>query len=389
MSSPAMVHPTAPNARIRVLINGLHARSGGGVTYLRNILPSLAEDPELELHLFLHSEQFDLVENLDDRIRVHLFDFKPGIAYLLIWEQFCLPILARLMAVDITFSPANYGPLLAPGTIILLRNALSVGGRETRPFKRLYWLALSLMTLVSLACSRHAVAVSRFALKTLTFGFDRILRDRLSVIYHGVSPIYFPGSKRRSESSFLLAVADIYIQKNLHTLLDAMPAILREFPDLTLIIAGSKIDHGYYDELIGLIETLGLQSKVRFIDSVPPATLVELYRNCTVFVFPSTVETFGNPLVEAMACGSPIACSTTAAMPEIVEGCAEFFNPFVSASIADAVLRLLRDPHRRQELESLGIARARRFSWKENAQQLAGVIRLAASQKPPRGNAPA
>lgn len=361
--------------RIRVLINGLHARSGGGVTYLRNILPALANHRDLELHLFLHVSQYGVVGEIDDRVRVHLFNFKPGIAYLLAWEQFCLPIFARLMSVDVTFSPANYGPLLAPRSVILLRNALSVVGRETRPLKRLYWLTLSLMTLLSLACSQHAIAVSRFALKTLTFGFDRFIRDKLSVVYHGVTPTYSPGHSRGSEAPFLLAVADIYIQKNLHTLLEAMPLILREHTELTLIIAGRKIDSGYYDELTNLIRRLHLEPFVRFVDSVPPPQLADLYRRCAVFVFPSTVETFGNPLVEAMACGAAIACSTTAAMPEIVGECAEFFDPFNATDLARAVLRLLSDPVRRTQLGTCGMNRAHRFSWQESAQQVAVIFR--------------
>jgi glycosyltransferase involved in cell wall biosynthesis len=365
--------------KIRVLINGIHARSGGGVTYLHNMLPALATHQDLELHLFVHVDQLEIIGRIDDRIRVHLFDFRPGIAYLLVWEQLCLPVLARLMSVDITFSPANYGPLFAPGSIILLRNALSVAGRETRPLKRLYWLALSCMTLLCLGSSQHAIAVSRFALKTLTFGFDRLLRHRLSVVYHGVSSIYSAADTARDDTPTLLAVADIYIQKNLHSLLDAMPAILAEYPHTRLIIAGRKIDSDYYDELIAKIEALRFSASVQFIDNVPPATLVDLYRRCTVFVFPSTVETFGNPLVEAMACGAAIASSATAAMPEIVGECAEFFDPFDPTDIADAVLRLLHDPARRAELGSAGIRRAQGFSWQSSAQRAADIFRRAVS----------
>ncbi len=375
-----MTPGSASARKIRVLINGLHARSGGGVTYLHNILPMLAEYPDLELHLFIHTDQFDIIGDVDERIRVHLLTLKPGIAYLLAWEQICLPILARLMRVDITFSPANYGPLFAPGSIILLRNALTVAGRETRPLKRLYWVALSCMTLLSLTASRHAIAVSGFALKTLTFGFARFLRRRLSVVYHGVGMIYSPGQVVTVDSPFLLAVADIYIQKNLHTLLKAMPLVLRSYPTLRLLIAGRQIDIGYYNELVKTIRRLNLESSIQFIDNVPPAELVELYRSCILFVFPSTVETFGNPLVEAMACGAPIACSTTAAMPEIVGDSAEFFDPFDSRSLAQTIVRLLQDPARREDLKRRGIERVRGFSWKESARQVAEIFRQCANR---------
>lgn len=379
---PVLAPSTMPKRKIRVLINGIHARSGGGVTYLLNMLPALAEHSDIEFHLFLHAEQYGTISDIDDRIRVHLFDMKTGIVYLLFWEQTCLPILARLMRADLTFSPANYGPLLAPGPIILLRNALSVVGRETRPLKRLYWLALSLMTLLSLSFSRHALAVSNFALKTLTFGFDRFLRGRLSIVYHGVSTLYSPTPTGDTHPPFLLAVADIYIQKNLHTLLDAMPTILKGFPTVKLIIAGRKIDNGYFEELMERVHRLHLNESVEFIGSVPPTQLVDLYRRCTLFVFPSTVETFGNPLVEAMACGVPIACSNTAVMPEIVGDCAEFFDPSNATDIAGSVLRLLSDPNHRKELGQRGVNRAARFSWQESAQRLTDVFRRSALLAP-------
>ncbi|MDP6258897.1 MAG: hypothetical protein QGH63_07385, partial [Rhodospirillales bacterium] len=123
--------------RLRVLVNGIHAKSGGGVTYLRNILPLLAEDQELEIHLFLHREQFDLFSFLNERIRIHLLNFHSGFFSNLFWEQFALPILAKIMSVDVTVSLANYGPLAAPAQIIMLRKSLAVAGRETRPIKRL------------------------------------------------------------------------------------------------------------------------------------------------------------------------------------------------------------------------------------------------------------
>ena len=161
---------------IRVLVNGIHAKSGGGVTYLRNIMPLLAEDDDLELHLFLHRDQFALFGVIDERIRVHLLDFSNGFFTNLIWEQLVLPLLAKSMSVDVTVSPANYGPLMAPRQIIMLRNSLAVVGRETRIIKRLYWFGLALMTGLSLLTCRRAIAVSDYARSALTFGMGRVFR---------------------------------------------------------------------------------------------------------------------------------------------------------------------------------------------------------------------
>ena len=89
------------------------------------MLPLLAADPELELTLFLKRDQAPLFSPIDERVRARLFDFGGGLLRLLAWEQIVLPVLAWRMGADVTFSPANYGPLLAPGPVILLRNALA------------------------------------------------------------------------------------------------------------------------------------------------------------------------------------------------------------------------------------------------------------------------
>ena len=112
-----------PNDRIRVLVNGIHAKSGGGVTYLRNMLPLLAEDEALELHLFLHRGQCDLFGSVDEKVQVHILEYSNSLLLDVLWEQFVLPIHAKVLSVDVTFSPANFGPLLAPRPIIMLRNS--------------------------------------------------------------------------------------------------------------------------------------------------------------------------------------------------------------------------------------------------------------------------
>lgn len=374
---------TQPVSRppLRVLMNALHAKSGGGVTYLQNMLPLLADDPELELHLFIDVDQFALFDPVDERIRLHLFSFGQGLAGLLLWEQLCLPYLARVMKADVIFSPANFGPVLSRQTIILLRNSLAVAGRETRITRRIYWAGLAGMTFLSLITCRRAIAVSEYACQVLTFGLRRRLQNRLRVIYHGVATHYLASTalNRRGgpeeSGAFLLVVADIYVQKNLHVLLESFSMLRPLFPRLTLKVAGRKIDVDYFDELQRQIRRLSIEDSVTFLGSVPAQQLRDLYERCVVFVFPSTVETFGNPLVEAMACGAPVACSNTAAIPEIAGEAAEYFDPLSAESLKQAIERLLRDSELRSELTGKARRRAARFSWSRTAAATSEVIK--------------
>jgi glycosyltransferase involved in cell wall biosynthesis len=366
--------------RLRILVNGIHAKSGGGVTYLKNILPILAEDAELELHLFIHKEQFELFEVVDERIRVHLLDYRNGFFFNLVWEQFALPILARSMSIDVTVSPANYGPLMAPAQVIMLRNSLAVAGKETRPIKRLYWAGLTIMTALSLLTCQRAIAVSNYARKALTFGISQRLQSKVSVIYHGVRETFVPPETERS-GNFLLAVSDIYVQKNLHILINALGELRRSNPDIVLKLAGKAIDQGYLNELKDAIRLEKLEDAVEFLGEMNSDQLLVLYQNCIAFVFPSTVETFGNPLVEAMACGAPIVSSNTAAMPEILGEAAIYFDPLNARDIAAQIGEILANGDLRLRLSQTALQRAAMFSWRNTARQTADVIKSVAPDR--------
>jgi glycosyltransferase involved in cell wall biosynthesis len=328
----------------------------------------------LELHLFLHRDQFALFGAIHERVRIHLLDFPAGFFSNLVWEQLALPIFARVMRVDVTLSLANYGPLAAPSQIIMLRNSLAVVGKETRLFKRLYWVGLTVMTALSLFASKRAIAVSRYARGALSFGFGDQLQNKVAVVYHGVNDAFRPSARDRS-GDYLLAVSDIYVQKNLHTLIHALATLKKSFPDIVLKIAGRPIDAEYMAELKAVIAAEDLTNSVEFLGMCSTDQLLHLYQDCKLFVFPSTVETFGNPLVEAMACGAPIASSNSAAMPEILGNAAVFFDPLDTSDMADQIGSLLADDAARERLSRNALMRAQRFSWQLTAQQTADVIK--------------
>ncbi len=370
----AMSREFLKSDRLRVLVNGIHAKSGGGVTYIRNILPLLAEDQELEIHLFIHCDQFEVLNVLSEHVRIHLLNFRSNFFYNLFWEQFALPVLAKIMSVDVTISPANYGPLAAPAQIIILRNSLAVAAKETRPIKRLYWGGLTLMTALSLLTCRRAIAVSDYARKALTFGLSKHFQKKVTVVYHGVGE-KFNADVSIERQNFLLAVSDIYVQKNLHTLIRALEEVRKTFPDIVLKIAGKAIDLGYFNEIQRVLNHANMNDAVEFLGEKKTDELVALYQKCKLFIFPSTVETFGNPLVEAMACGTPIISSNTSAMPEILGDAGQYFDPLNVHDMVDQIILLLEDDETRFELGKRAFQRARLFSREVTAKQTIEIIK--------------
>ncbi len=370
----------ARHSRLRILFNGLHSKSGGGVTYLRNMVPLMADDPAIDLHLCLHEDQAGLLADGIEGVTVHFLDFRSGFWRLLIQEQLMVPKLAKRIGADVTFSPANYGPILAPRPVILLRNALSVAFVERRPVLLAYWALLYLATALSLLFSRRAIAVSDYALTAAAGGLMKLIRRPIAVIPHGVSGDFSPPEEDAARDGFLLAVSDIYVQKNLETLIAALARLRPDHPDLTLKIAGRPVDRAYFERLQRRAAEADLQDSVEFLGELATDELVTLYRRCRVFVFPSTAETFGNPLLEAMACGAPIACSNTAAMPEVAGDGAIFFDPNDAGDMAEAIGRFLDDGALSREMSAKALARAGGFSWRRTADETVAVLKSAADR---------
>lgn len=351
--------------KTRVLVNALHARTGGGVTYLRNMLPLLATDPNLEIHLCAHQDQRDVLPIEIQNIQYHFLDFERGFWRVLMREQFILPKLARQLKVDITFSPANYGPIFAPNTVVMLRNAVSVGFVERRPIKLAYWGLLFFATLVSLAASKRAIAVSKYASRVGTGFMWEWTRSKVDIIPHGVDIRFCVDIEISRDENLVLAVSDIYVQKNFKNLLLAFSHLVEANVDIKLKIAGRPIDLEYLEELNAIVKEKNLSKNVEFLGSLNVDELIALYQKCGVFVFPSTVETFGNPLVEAMACGAPIACSNAAAMPEVLGDAGLYFDPNDIDDMRAKLSELLSSDILRNDFSKKAEKRSREFSWEK------------------------
>lgn len=368
-----------PRRNIVLLFNCLHSKTGGGLNYLRAMLPLLANAPDIKLHLCVHeNQQLEEIEKLEDKITVHRVNSDEGFPGLHIYEQFRLSKLEREIGADVTFSPANYGPLSSRNSIIMLRNSLSVGLLERRPMKILYWLALYAATVISIVRAKRVIVVSSYALYAASGGLTKIIRNRVSIIYHGVSDIFKPPLSGKEREKFVLTVSDIYVQKNLKNLILALNDVVKERPDTKLLVVGRPIDVVYFQEVEHLISKLNLENHVEFLGGLPQSDLVKLYQTCGVFAFPSLIETFGNPLVEAMRCGAPIVTSCTAAMPEVVKDAALLFEPDKPEQIANSIVDVLSNPDLANDLSRKSIQRGADFSWTKSANKAISVIREAA-----------
>jgi glycosyltransferase involved in cell wall biosynthesis len=183
---------------------------------------------------------------------------------------------------------------------------------------------------------------------------------------------------------FVLFVSSLWSYKNCDGLLRAWRIARNELPGRQLAIVGAGRDERYVAELHTLVAQLGIGDDVVFVGAVPLEETVNFYRAADVFVYPSLNETFGLPILEAMACGCPVVTSEVSAMPETAGGAALLADPTAPESVARAIVESAQ-PGNRDRLLDLGFARAAQFTWAATAAETLDVYReVAAKRKAPK-----
>jgi glycosyltransferase involved in cell wall biosynthesis len=274
--------------------------------------------------------------------------------------------LVKLTASDTFFSPGYSAPLFCASPFILTLHDLNHIDRpeNSSPLKRLYYA-----TVLKRACHCAAavVTVSEFS-RGQILAWSGVPPSKVVNVGCGVDPEYRPGiAPRQLPFPYLLCVSNRKRHKNEFRTVEAfarsvLPAEMR------LVFTG-----GSTPELAAYIERQNLASRVNFVGVVPDAQLPSLYGQAEALVFASLYEGFGLPVLESMACGTPVVTSNTSALPEIAGGAALLVDPVSVPQIAGAMERIVSDSALREQLREKGLAQAARFLWEDT---IARVRRL-------------
>ena len=229
------------------------------------------------------------------------------------------------------------------------------------------------------------IAVSRHTKDTIVERLG-VAPDRIVVVHHGVDDRFRPApaaqvaalrSKLGLSGPYLLFVGTAEPRKNLLRLVDAFAMLCRRRPgDLELVLAG-KAAWGSAS-LRARITARGLGARIRLPGHIAGSDLPALYSGAAMFVLPSLAEGFGMPILEAMACGVPVAASNTTALPEVYGDAALGLDPTNTEAIAFALERVLDDSTLRADLIMRGLKRAACFSWEASARKTLGVFEAVA-----------
>ena len=359
---------------IAINLSLVGAKPTGLATYAKNLIPHLGL-PNLTL---LASETFPRSPNLANprhEIPANLTaeQGKAGHFRRLQWTQFQLPPLLRETRSTLLFSPVPEAPLSRQVRSIVVVHDLI-------PLRFPHWTAP--LTLYArfyvpqvLAQAQHIICNSKATADDIVNYFQIPARKITPILLaHDAANFRVIESSSQPNTAsrpyfFYLGRVDPY--KNLQRVISAFAALPEDYD---LWIAGSA-DRRYTPLLEAQAQALGVGDRIKFLEYVPYAELPVLLNRAIALVFPSLWEGFGFPVLEAMACGTPVITSNLSSLPEVAGDAALLVDPYSEAEITAAMQTIATDAGMRSELRSAGLARASQFSWAKTGKVTAELLR--------------
>jgi glycosyltransferase involved in cell wall biosynthesis len=363
--------------------------TGGTETYAQELIPELvAAAPHVRFTAFVNREAAaergrpwgELIPAITVPVRArNRFDWVRG-------EQLLLPALAERAGVDLVHSLGNTAPAWGRFRRVVTIHDLA---HRLAPEAHLGVMGLGMRLLVPLGAHRsHRIIVDAASTRGDLARLLRVPPSKVDVVPLGLGAwrrvAVLPASEIRARLNadarpIVLSVSAKRRHKNLLRLVDGLALIPAERRPL-LVLPGYRTPHE--DELRQRAAALGVGDDIRFLGWVGAEELEGLYAAAACFVFPSLLEGFGLPVLEAMARGVPVACSAEGALGEVAGDAALRFDPRSAAAIASAVERLLADRGEADRLRAAGLARAATFSWTATATETLSVYEHTRSRLP-------
>jgi glycosyltransferase involved in cell wall biosynthesis len=369
---------------MKITINALSVTIGGGLTYLLNLLPQLSKiDGENEYLLLVDKviAKKILNETFGKNIKVITFP-KLNVVLRILIEQFYLPWFLHKNKVDLLYSPADIGVILSPAktNILAMRNpSLYTDLKIKRNIYRKWRInILRYLARISANRAQRIISVSESWRKQISEKM-RVPASKIVVIHHGISKRFSNSCDEDAISPLIkdciLSVSTVYRNKNFVNLIKAFSILVKNHSiKNNLVIIGRNSDKTYFDEMEREIKVNKIEKRVYLLREINYYSLINYYRHASVFVFPSYLETFGHPLLEAMISQVPIAASDIPVFREICENAAIYFDPHNPYDIADKIISILENKELRDQLVNRSALRKDCFTWEKSANALLKVF---------------
>lgn len=299
-----------------------------------------------------------------------------------IWEQLLLPKLIKTSNADILHCTSNTAPLglsiplvLTLHDIIFMEKKIGSNSSMYQNLGRIYrrWVVPRVLKRV-----HTVITVSNFEKRNIETAFPHLQKNIITV-YNGVSSRFKPmdiptegQSLKFDKGDFWLLLGNTDPKKNLRNTLMAYAFYLeRSAHKKRLFLA--DLDHAYLEKLLKEFDLLTIKDFIVVEEYIAHDKLVEVYNGAFAFLYPSIRESFGLPLLEAMACGTPVVTSNTSAIPEVAGDNVVYTDPMDIESIAAGMLKLEDESQLYSSLVSKGLARSEAFSWEHTGKHTLAI----------------
>ena len=223
-----------------------------------------------------------------------------------------------------------------------------------------------------------------FSKQSILRAYSELDEKKVVVVPYAAAPEFRPLPREAAQAAvldrfsvsgpFILTVGDLQPRKNQIGLIRAFARLVRAYPQIKHKLALAGKDTWFAGRVREAARQSGVADRIHFFGFVSDDDLLRLYNACDLFAFPSFYEGFGLPALEAMACGRAVVCSSTSALPEVVDGAAILTDPYSVDEIARAMADLLLDSELRIRMERLGLRRAALFNWQNTAKRTLEVF---------------
>ena len=364
---------------MRIFINTIGSRMGGGVTYLKGMMTGLAKiDAGNEYVVGLRADKKDFYGIDAPNFEFRVYDWPSrSMPVRFAWEQTLQAGEMRRLGIDLLFMPHSYGAV-RPGVpqVVCLQVPYPVQQYANTAFHKLRWKMRNAMLRASVASTRKFITVSD-NLRRVVHEMFGIPLDAMVPIHHGADLNFAPGDPAAARAEvekslgvtgrYVLTVSDLYVHKNVLNLVRAFSEAADRLGGRNLVIAGNLTDRAEFAKIEAFVARSGMADRVRFLGRVDWEHVRHLYVGADGFVFPSRHETFGLPPLEAMASGIPVAASNSSCMPEVCGDAALYFDPESPAEMAEAMVKVATDESARADLIARGTERLKEFTWEKCA----------------------
>jgi len=361
---------------------GVDARFYGPVgkglgRYTKEVLDRMiALMPEAEFVVFLSAGNFADFQATDSRVTKVLLKTR----WYTLAEQLVLPWLIWKYKITIFHSPHFNVPVFAPCKLVVTIHDLILINypttRATRLGPVMYFvkqLGYKLVIWSAIKRAKLIFAVSEFTKQDILRNF-KIEAEKIIVTLEGVTSLEVANDSSDSvdlqklgiKQPYLLYVGNAYPHKNLEGLVQMFAKLIVNHPEYFLVLVGR--DDYFYTRVRDLVTQIGLADKVLFPNYLSDRELVEVYKQATLYIFPSFYEGFGLPPLEAMSHGLPVASSNQGSMPEILGEAAMYFDPGDQDSMLNTISGALVDENLRNQYRLRGYEQIKRYSWDDCAQ---------------------